>query len=311
MVLSDGSAIHNLNHFEVGWQQIQATNTTLLTQLYCGGQVPVDGTELNELMGGSASAQVMHGGGGNDVMFANGGADTVFGDAGADYISAGLDDGQNDAFDGGADNDAISYSGTGAVTINLDAGFATGVTVGFDTLVSFELAFGSWFADTIIGSNNNNTLSGIAGDDIIFGQNGNDAVYGGASKDQLFGGDGADRLDGGSQKDLLYGGAGKDVFDFNAVTDSRAGAARDVVGDFRHSIDKIDVKDIDANTGAGGNQSFAFIGTQGFHHVEGELRFQYVGAKTIISGDINGNGVADFQIELTGHRTLTASDFIL
>ena len=33
--------------------------------------------------------------------------------------------------------------------------------------------------------------------------------------------------------------------------------------------------------------------------------------KTIIYGDINGDARADFQIELTGLKTITASDFIL
>ena len=33
--------------------------------------------------------------------------------------------------------------------------------------------------------------------------------------------------------------------------------------------------------------------------------------KTIIYGDINGDARADFQIELTGLKTLTVSDFIL
>ena len=35
------------------------------------------------------------------------------------------------------------------------------------------------------------------------------------------------------------------------------------------------------------------------------------GDKTIIEGDINGDKIADFQIELTGLKTLAASDFIL
>jgi hypothetical protein len=38
---------------------------------------------------------------------------------------------------------------------------------------------------------------------------------------------------------------------------------------------------------------------------------QIVSDKTIIAGDINGDGVADFQIELTGLKTLTAADFVL
>ena len=33
--------------------------------------------------------------------------------------------------------------------------------------------------------------------------------------------------------------------------------------------------------------------------------------KTIVAGDINGDRVADFQIELTGLKALTAADFVL
>ena len=33
--------------------------------------------------------------------------------------------------------------------------------------------------------------------------------------------------------------------------------------------------------------------------------------RTIIEGDVNGNRVADFQIQLTGLKTLTAADFVL
>ena len=33
--------------------------------------------------------------------------------------------------------------------------------------------------------------------------------------------------------------------------------------------------------------------------------------KTIVYGDVNGDGRADFQIELTGLKALAASDFVL
>lgn len=310
--LSDGSRVGILNQLDSGWQKFQAADTVTLTHVYCGSGAVVTGTAANEILGGSFIGQTLHGGGGSDVIFANSGADIVFGDDGNDYISAGLDDGMNDVFDGGAGTDTVSYSGSGPVTIDLLAGVATGASIGSDTLIGFEVAVGSQSGDVIGGTNGNNTLYGLAGDDAILGLAGNDAEHGGAGKDQLYGGAGADRLDGGAGKDTLYGGGGKDVFDFNSVSDSRAGGAlRDVIADFRHAFDKIDLKDIDANTGSGGNQAFAFIGSKGFHHVAGEQRFQYVGAKTVVSGDVNGNGTADFQAELTGHRTLTASDFIL
>ena len=45
--------------------------------------------------------------------------------------------------------------------------------------------------------------------------------------------------------------------------------------------------------------------------MKGQLHYRFEGtSKTIVEGDIDGNKVADFQIELTGHKTLTSSDFI-
>ena len=32
---------------------------------------------------------------------------------------------------------------------------------------------------------------------------------------------------------------------------------------------------------------------------------------TLVQADVNGDGVADFQIELSGLKTLSASDFVL
>ncbi len=54
-----------------------------------------------------------------------------------------------------------------------------------------------------------------------------------------------------------------------------------------------------------------FIDSQAFHDVAGELRFQKTSTDTFISGDVNGDGKADFSIKLTGLVTLSASDFIL
>jgi len=43
--------------------------------------------------------------------------------------------------------------------------------------------------------------------------------------------------------------------------------------------------------------------------VRGELREAFSGANTIVSGDVNGDGKADFSIALQGHHFLTVSDF--
>jgi hypothetical protein len=43
----------------------------------------------------------------------------------------------------------------------------------------------------------------------------------------------------------------------------------------------------------------------------GELRYDVVGAFTFILGDANGDGIADFEIDLAGRINLQATDFVL
>jgi len=110
---------------------------------------------------------------------------------------------------------------------------------------------------------------------------------------------------------VLQGGAGADCFIFATVTDSRAGAP-DRITDFSHlQGDRVDLSAIDANTGAAGNQAFSFIGTALYSGVAGQLRYAFDGTDTTIAGDINGDGVSDFRIRLTGGIGLVAGDFVL
>jgi Ca2+-binding RTX toxin-like protein len=141
---------------------------------------------------------------------------------------------------------------------------------------------------------------------------------GGAQNDTLNGGAGDDVLTGGLGRDMLTGGAGRDVFDFDAILESgKKAATRDLVLDFKHGEDKIDLKDLDANRNKSGDQAFKFIASSDFHHTAGELhvlKFDKPGKArdfTLVEGDINGDGRADFQIELKGLINLTKGDFIL
>jgi serralysin len=136
----------------------------------------------------------------------------------------------------------------------------------------------------------------------------------------LNGGAGNDILVGGLGKDLLVGGAGCDLFVFNSTTESGVIAAtRDVIADFQRGFDKIDLSHIDANSHLAGNQAFTFKGQSNVitPGLEGKLKFYFIDAagtsndKTIVHGDVNGDGCPEFQIELSGLHILTASDFIL
>jgi hypothetical protein len=147
------------------------------------------------------------------------------------------------------------------------------------------------------------TITGTAGNDLINATN--------APAGQLLPSDLGDTLIGGLGKDTMSGGAGGDFFDFNLKTESVKGANRDVILDFSHGQgDRIDLASIDAKSG-GGNQAFKFIGKQGFHDQKGELHFVKKAGFLVAEGDINGDGRADFQIEVHGVGKLVAADFIL
>ena len=81
-----------------------------------------------------------------------------------------------------------------------------------------------------------------------------------------------------------------------------------MIKDFSRSQgDVIDLSGIDANTKAGGNQSFSFIGSKGFSGDAGDLRYR----NGEVSGDVNGDKKADFYIDIANNHGLVADDFIL
>ncbi len=128
----------------------------------------------------------------------------------------------------------------------------------------------------------------------------------------LQGWSGNDELTGKAGKDTLSGGAGADEFYFTILGDSGMRANADVVTDFSHAqADKINLYRIDADSSAAGDQDFSFIGAGLYTGVAGQLRYAVAGGVTTIAGDVNGDKVSDFHIQLTGSVSLVASDFVL
>lgn len=162
-------------------------------------------------------------------------------------------------------------------------------------------------ADTLYGNGGADKLYGNAGADKLYGGDGNDQLYGGTGNDYLSGGKGSDLLQGGGGKDVLIGGAGADDFVFKTVAESGKGSGRDVINDFsRAQGDDIDLRGIDANTNVSGNQAFLFIGGNAFSGKAGQLQYK----NGVVAGDVNGDKVADFHIEIANHHGLVAGDFI-
>ncbi len=145
------------------------------------------------------------------------------------------------------------------------------------------------------GNNLGNTITGNSGDNVL---------KGGAGADTLVGGFGDDRLAGGGGRDVLKGDAGADQFVFASLKS----ADGDTIRDFASGTDRINVSGIDAVAG-GADQAFDFTGT-GFDGA-GSLRAVTSNGNTLVQGDIDGDGTADFTLTLTGLHALSGGDFIL
>jgi len=283
---------------------------------------------------GNELANVLTGNGGNNILEGRGGADQLIGGNGSDTasyaastaavsvtLSSGVGTGGDaegdtlssienltgsqfdDTLSGSAGNnvlvgglgvDTLSYANAlKAVTVNLALTSAQNTGgAGTDTISGLENLTGSAYADKLTGASGDNVLNGLAGND------------------RLTGGAGLDRLIGGAGQDTLTGGLDADQFVFTATTDSAMGSLRDLITDFGIGIDKIDLSGIDAMAG-GSDDQFDFVGASGFSGVAGELRSFVSGSQTFVQGDTTGDGVADFQIAMTGALTITETDFIL
>jgi Ca2+-binding RTX toxin-like protein len=152
------------------------------------------------------------------------------------------------------------------------------------------------------GTNGDDALNSRLLGRFLDGLEGNDKLTGGKTRDELNGGLGAD---------AMTGGKGNDLFVFADASDSgHAATSRDEIKDFGNGKDKIDLGAVDAVAGDEDN-AFIFIGKAKFHEIEGELRVTAGKKFTLIEADIDGDGAADFQIELDGRHSLSAKDFML
>jgi D-alanyl-D-alanine carboxypeptidase len=157
-----------------------------------------------------------------------------------------------------------------------------------------------------------NQLMGLGGNDRLSGGNGDDHLLGGEGADVLTGRKGSDMLVGGEGRDVLIGGGDGDRFVFSNILDTGVTkSTRDVIKDFDADEDRISLWSIDANAALDGNQAFRFLGSKAFDGKAGALHVRKSSLATIIEGDVNGDGKADFQIELVGSYRLNADDFIL
>ncbi|HEY0130567.1 MAG TPA: M10 family metallopeptidase C-terminal domain-containing protein, partial [Allosphingosinicella sp.] len=147
----------------------------------------------------------------------------------------------------------------------------------------------------------------IAYNTVIENANGGSArdyLYGNDVSNKLNGNGGNDVLDGAKGNDILTGGAGADEFRVSEIGFS------DEIVDFTSGLDKIRLSEIDSNSGVAGNQAFTFVGNNAFSGTAGELRTYSQGGDRFVAGDVNGDGLADFTINVN-NANVVVTDFFL
>lgn len=131
----------------------------------------VRGSLYNDQLTGNADSNTLEGYDGNDLLVGGNGNDSLDGGIG------------NDTLRGGAGEDSVFYwNSFSAVTVNLALGVATDAE-GSDTLNGIENVIGSFNNDTLTGDANSNRLIGFDGNDLLNGGAGVDTLEGGLGND--------------------------------------------------------------------------------------------------------------------------------
>ena len=147
------------------------------------GSVLLFGSDGDDTLTGTGSADVLDGGIGNDSLIGLGESDSLTGGAG------------NDVLNGGEGSDVVVET----ANVNLTLSNSALAGLGTDTLLGIERAFltggaaGNKFdareftlgAVSLVGLGGNDTLIGGTGDDTLMGDLGNDSLVGGAGRDRL------------------------------------------------------------------------------------------------------------------------------
>lgn len=258
--------------------------------------------QVEDVIATSASGARISGNGLDNAMLGGGGADTLSGGAGDDEINGGAGD---DRLLGGAGNDfyivegkgdvVVEAAGNGIDTVSVTGG--SGYTLSAETEVlvlqgsSLVIGIGNGSDNRIIGNGSGNVLWGMAGNDTLEGGGGNDVLIGGAGRD------------------VLVGGAGVDQFRLLDPTYSTT-AAPDLITDFVAGQDRIDLRQVDANTATGTDDAFAYVTS--FTGAAGQVMVAALGGGQYqVRGDIDGNGGADFAIDVTSATGPSAAWFLL
>ena len=258
------------------------------------GLVTRTGSAAADNLTGTASHDLLQGLAGNDVLTGLAGNDTLDGGTGRDSMTGGL-------------GDDIYYVDDSREAPSESASQGTD-TVIVATISSHTLA--NNLENLVRAGGGNFTGNGNALGNTMTGGTGNDALNGNTGDDVLRGMDGNDVLRGGAGRDTLQGGTGNDRYVYSSAAEAGLGAQRDVILDFAAG-DRIDLSAIDADSVTRRDQAFGNTLVSDFTGARAQLKVSVFTDYLIVAGDIDGNRLADFEIQLMGRTSITAADFIL
>ena len=268
-------------------------HATVIGGLYGGaGDDYLDGGQGNDYLDGGTDSDTLLGGEGNDILDGGTGVDQLDGGRG------------NDTYYVDSASDKVSeFSGQGSDTVRASASYKLSATSEIETLRT--AAQSTWSTINLTG---NDLVQSIFGNDDA------NKLVGLGGNDELKGSDGNDRLYGGLGNDTLVGGAGKDQFFFD--TKPNASTNHDVIADFKNLSENNDTIYLDdaifttlVNRELGGafQQNTTGLATQA------DDRIIYETDTGNLFYDSNGTAAGGSVLfaTLTGHPTITVSDFIV
>jgi Ca2+-binding RTX toxin-like protein len=201
----------------------------------------------------------------------------------------------------------LDFEQAGVHTVVVRATDQTGLSI--DSVLT--VGVGNRAPERVIGTAASDVIVGGFGADWFSGGGGADHLRGGIGNDVLKGGSGNDRLTGGRGRDVETGGSGKDLFIFDDRDTSASRKTADYILDFRGGLgDRLDLRLVDANVKARGDQKFAFIGEAEFTRA-GQVRYEHTSTDTWVYLNTDADASAEAAIRLKGVFDLSSKWFLL
>jgi len=187
--------------FDIIDDQGLATDIDTVIIRYQISSYKLSGGVKNADISGNSGITSLTGSADNNRLIGNNSGDVINGLAGNDILSGGSG---NDVLNGGSDIDAVDYSNVDEdIVVSLETNKASGIGIGQDSILGFEV---------VLSGSGNDQISGGVNSDILNGGGGNDQIAGGAGNDELIGGAGNDILNGGVGFDCAeYGDASSNL----------------------------------------------------------------------------------------------------